>query len=97
MMWGEEGRIYEAQRQALRTAHRPPGQWRDVHELARMGTTPKARGLLAIVSLWGDQQGDRKTVPQFSEAAREEMRGWFEEADDTALNRLWKILNGPEL
>jgi hypothetical protein len=111
MMWGEERRIYEQQRKALRVVHRggalgpagpseqasKPVGWRDVHELARMGTTAKERALLAVLSLWGDQHGRLESAPEFSPEAFAEIRGWFVEADETALHRLWKVLQGPPL
>lgn len=95
MTWGEERRIHEAQRQALRRVHRD-ARWADVSELARIGTTARARALLAILSLWGDR-GTRRTEPAFTPEALEEIGEWFSEADETALYRLWELFGGPSL
>ena len=94
--WGEEARLYEAQRQQLRHTHKNAASWRDVHELARVGSTARERALLAVLSLWGNL-GARDTEPTFNAAASTEMRVWFVEADDTALHRLWTKLRGPVL
>jgi hypothetical protein len=98
--WGEERRLYERQRAELRLAHRrrapgvEEGRWDEVAELARMGTTPAQRALLAALALFGERDA-RETAPRFGEAAVREIAGWIEEADDTGLRRLWRRLGGP--
>jgi hypothetical protein len=83
----------EQQRQALRVVHRDAA-WRDVHELARMGTTAKERTLLAVLSVLG-ARGERHSAPAFAAEAFAKVCGCFVEADETVLYRLWKVLDGP--
>lgn len=67
---------------------------RDVHELARTGTTAKERALLAVLSLLG-ARGERHSAPAFAAEAFAKVCGCFVEADETVLFRLWKVLDGP--
>ena len=94
--WGEELRLYEQQRQQLKSAHKKVGSthWRDVTNLAAMGARPRDRVMLAAIALWGER-GRRDTEPKFSGADITRLQAWQEEADHTAVTRLWKVLGGP--
>ncbi|MEN9396382.1 MAG: hypothetical protein RLZ81_912 [Pseudomonadota bacterium] len=94
--WGEELRLYEQQRQQLKQAHKNKGttHWRDVVNLAAMGARPRDRMQLAALALWGER-GRQDTVPDFSKDDLKRFQGWLDEADNTAVTRLWHVLGGP--
>jgi hypothetical protein len=93
-MWGEEVRLFEGQRALLKVAHATKRGWRDVHKLASAGTTAKDRALLVVLALWGDRGHRAQLPPEFGAAGLKEIRGWFGEAESTALDRLWRELAG---
>ncbi len=93
--WGEAVRLYDEQRKQLRAAHRGDAgtTWRDVAELAAMGPRPRDRVMLAVLALWGEK-GFRKTRPELGEAGLARVKAWLEEADETAVGRIWGELGG---
>lgn len=101
--WGEEGRLYERQRQRLKDVHKGKDsdkqgaystRWREVADLAAMGARPRDRLMLAALALWGNE-GTRYTQPRDGDLDMVRIRDWQREADHTAVARLWKDLGGP--
>lgn len=93
--WGEELRLYAKQRKQLKAAHLGDAgaTWTDVADLAAMGPRPRDRVMLAVLALWGNN-GHCKTSPNLGEAGLERVAAWLEEADETAVSRLWNGLTG---
>ena len=94
--WGEEVRLYADQRRQLRRVHEGPqtgASWRDVVDLAAMGARPRDRVMLAALALRG-RSGQLDTRPELGAANLATIDGWIEQADDTAVRRLWGVFLG---
>ncbi len=90
----EPHRLYMAQRDRLRT---PVGDSKaqrahleGVVQLARMGSRPRDRVMLALTALWA--QARRPQEPP--QALKKAMGRWLEEAREPALDKLWAMSGG---
>lgn len=89
----EPYRLYNVQRDQLRTPVEGAAQkahLEDVVQLARMGTRPRDRVMLALTALWAPQQRPQE-LPL---ALRKEMARWLEDAREPALVKLWGLSGG---
>ena len=95
--WGEELRLYAKQRKQLGEAHLGDAgaTWTDVADLAAMGSRPRDRVMLAVLALWGNH-GHRKTSPNLGNAGLQRVAAWLDEADETAVSKLWTELMGDD-
>ena len=93
--WGEQLRLYAKQRKQLKAAHLGDAgaTWTDVADLAAMGPRPRDRVMLAVLALWGNN-GHCKTSPNLGEVGLQRVAAWLEEADETAVSKLWNGLTG---
>ena len=86
----EPFRLYNLQRAQLRTPVEGGPQksyLEEVVQLARMGTLPKDRVMLALTALWAtpDRPGN---LPQ---VLCKEVERWLEDSREPALNKLWNL------
>ncbi len=90
----EPYRLYQAQREELRTPKPDPATERkhleDVVQLSRMGALPRDRVMLALTALWATPKRP-KALPL---ALQQSMTRWLEEAREPALDKLWRMSGG---
>ena len=84
----EPHRLYLAQRQLLQTPVEGVAQQahlEHVTDLARMGTRPREKVMLALTALWSTA----RRPSSLPEGLRLQVQEWLEEAREPALEKLW--------